>query len=86
MRKGKREKIEINISSTSISHPVLLRTNTGVALEVVAEEGGAGEVVFVGKVGQGVVGLQEVEAYLHDGVDVDGLFWGLSVMALFLMG
>ena len=55
-------------------------------MEIVAEEGGTGELVIVGEVGKGDVGLQEVEAYLHDGVDVDGLFGGLSVMALHDVG
>ena len=63
-----------------------MRADASVALEIVAEEGGTGEVVLVGEVGQGDVGLQEVEAYLHDGVDVDGLFWGLPVMALHDVG
>ena len=70
----------------AVIHPVLLRTYAGVSLEVVAEEGGTGEIVLVSEVAEGDVRLQEVEAYLHDGIDVDGLLGGFSVMALHDVG
>ena len=55
IRKGKREKIDINISSVSIPHSIFLRADASVAIEIVAEEGGAGEVVLVSEGDQGDV-------------------------------
>ena len=51
-------------------------------MKVVAECGRAGEVVFVGEVGEGDVRLQQVQADLHDGVCVDGLLGRFPVSAL----
>ena len=57
----------------AIPQPILLRTASGIAAEVVAEEGGTGKIVLIGQFGQRGIRLQQVEAYLHDGVGVDGL-------------
>ena len=62
---------------------VLLRTATCIAAEVVTEECGTGEIVFVCKVDEGDVRLQQVEAYLHDGIGVDGLLGRLAVTGLY---
>lgn len=60
---------------------VFLGGAAGVAVEVVAEEGRAREVVPIGQFGGRDVGLQQVEAYLHNGIDVDGLL-GRAAVAL----
>lgn len=66
--------------------PILLRAASGFAAEIVAEEGWAGEVVLIRKVGERDVRLEQVEAYLHDGVDVDGFFRRTSVVLLHDIG
>ena len=42
--------------------------------------------VLVGQFRQGDVRLEQVETYLHDGVDVDGIFGRASVMLLHDVG
>ena len=78
--------LNLSINWNSIPQPVLLRIYSSITAEVVAEKGRAGEVVFEGKVGKRDVGLQQVEAYLHNCIDVDGLLWRMSIVALHYVG